>query len=75
MVVLSALATGAATTITGASGVTASMFDSAPTPTAFTARTFTSYCTPLVRLEIFSGDVTDPFGQPVHVVPSSSEYS
>jgi hypothetical protein len=41
VVVLSAVCTGAATTITGASGVTANMFDSAPDPIAFTARIFT----------------------------------
>ncbi len=75
VVVLSAVCTGAATTITGARGVTASMFDSAPKPIAFTARILTSYCTPLVRFEILSGDVIDPIGHGLHVTPLSSEYS
>ena len=72
---LSSVATGAATTIIGATGVTANMFDSAPAPIMLIARTFTSYCTPLVRLEMFSGDVIDPVGHGFHVTPSSSEYS
>ena len=75
VVVLSAVCTGAATTITGASGVTASMLDSAPAPIAFTARIFTWYSTPFVKFEILSGDVIEPFGQGLHVTPSSNEYS
>ena len=75
VVVLSAVCTGDATTMTGASGVTDNIFDSAPAPIALTARIFTSYCTPLVRFEMFSGDVIEPFGHGFQVTPLSSEYS
>ena len=75
VVVLSVVCTGSATTITGASGVTASMLDSAPAPMAFTARIFTWYSTPFVKLEIFNGEVIEPFGQGLQVMPLSNEYS
>jgi hypothetical protein len=75
VVVLSVVCTGSATTITGASGVTASMFDSAPDPIAFIARIFTWYSTPFVKLEIFNGEVIEPFGHGFHVTPLSNEYS
>ena len=51
------------------------MLDSAPVPIAFTARIFTWYSTPFVKLEIFSGEVIEPFGHGLQVVPLSNEYS
>lgn len=65
---------GPATT-TGAIGMTANMFDSAPVPTALIARIFTRYSTPFVRPAMLSGDVVEPVGQAVQVTPSSVEYS
>ena len=65
---------GPATT-TGAIGVTASMLDSAPVPTPLIARILTWYSTPLVSPAMFNGDVTEPVGHGVHVVPLSVEYS
>ena len=40
----------------GASGVAVGSFESAPSPSEFTPRTWTVYCVPLVRLPI----VADP---------------
>ena len=51
------------------------MLDSAPAPIAFTARIFTWYSTPFVKLEIFNGEVIEPFGHGLQVVPLSNEYS
>ena len=63
------------TRTTGATGVTASMFDSGPVPIALIALILTWYSTPLVRPAMFSGEVVDPTGQAVHVAPLSIEYS
>lgn len=63
------------TMTTGAIGVTANMFDSAPVPTELIARILTWYSTPLVRPAMFSGEVVEPDGHGVHVTPLSVEYS
>jgi hypothetical protein len=63
------------TSTTGATGVTASMFDSGPVPIALIARIFTWYSTPLVRPAMLSGDVVDPTGHATQVTPLSVEYS
>ena len=63
------------TRTTGATGVTASMFDSGPVPIALIARILTWYSTPLVSPAMFSGEVVEPTGQATHVTPLSIEYS